>query len=91
MDYFYLTTNIGRKEPQAIHSVSYLHVKAKSDGSQTIIITEQEIIDQNVVEKTQSEAQAILDQWVAEENSNPEIDVDGNQIIQKQINLSDYL
>lgn len=91
MDYFYLTTNTGRKEPDAISAVSYLHVKAKSDGSQTLVICEQEINDPNVAEKTQSEAQAILYQWISDENLNPEIDVDGNEIIQKQINLGDYL
>lgn len=98
--YFYLTTNINKNEPEALASIAYIHVKAKGDGSQTAIITETLVVDEAVVEMSQSELQAILDSWIAEENQNPEIDTyidpETEEVIeqprlQRVINLGVYL
>lgn len=89
--HFYLTTNDNRREPEAIYSVEYVHVKAKGDGSQTVIITEDEIIDPACAPKTQEEAQAILDAWIDEENETPTQDLEGNDIVQRRITLESYL
>ena len=37
---------------------------------------------------TFEEAQTLLDLWIDEENENPELDQEGNPIIQQKINLS---
>lgn len=91
MDYFYLTTNDKLREPAVLAGISYIHVKSKSDGTQTLVITEQEVNDPACAEKTKSEAQAILDAWIAAENQNPPFDVDNNEIIQRPISLEVYL
>lgn len=89
--FFYLTTNVNRNEPENVRSSVYVHVKAKSDGSQTIIISEDPIMGAGVQNKTQAQAQAILDGWITEENLTPGIDANGNLMIQDRIDLDRYL
>jgi len=74
MNYFYLTTNTLRREPEAIASVEYCHIKAKTDGSQTVILTEEEINAENVTLLSQEEAQALLDSWIDTENETAPLD-----------------
>lgn len=89
--YFYLTTNESRNEPDALWDVSYIHVKAKTDGTQTLIITEEPTDDSSCIEKTQSEAQALLDSWISNENASAPLDSEGNPVLQSNINLGIYL
>ena len=91
MNYFYLTTNILNREPEVIKAIDYVHIKAKVDGSQTLILTEQKIKDKDVAELTLSEAQALLDEWIDNENLFPVQDKDGNDILQIRINLKKYI
>jgi hypothetical protein len=85
---FYIANNLNRCEPEAVKAIEFIHVKSKTDGSQTALISKNEILDPNVVEKTQEELQTIVDEWIDEENQNPFFD-DVNQVyvLQKKINL----
>lgn len=88
MPKFYITNNTNRCEPEAIQENEFVHVKAKVDGSQTIIVSDFEIVDSNVLEIEQESAQQILDQWIDEENENPFYDeVNDVVVLQKKIDL----
>lgn len=89
--YFYLTTNTHKNEPEVLASSEYVHVKAKGDGSQTAIITEYPIEDASLQEMSQEELQAVIDEWIAGENENPELDLEGNPMLQIQINIGAFL
>ena len=88
---FYLTTNVHKTEPSALVAAGAIHVKAKADGMQTVMISDVEIIDANATEKTFLEAQTILDTWIDEENDSPELDQDGVPMLQNFIDLGAYL
>lgn len=91
MYYFYLITNVNRNEPEIIKSYSYIHVKARKDANLTLIITKEEINYSLFENLSQEEAQILVDSWIDEENINPELDIDGNELIQSKINLNWYL
>ena len=55
---FYLTENTNKNEPTI--DCDYVHIKAKTDGSQTAIISEDLIIHEDVEEKGQEELKTIL-------------------------------
>lgn len=88
---FYLTTNVYKSEPRALVDLGAIHVKAMSDGTQTIMISDVEAVDDNAVEKTFLEAQTILDTWIDAENDVPALDPEGNPMVQNFIDLGAYL
>jgi hypothetical protein len=88
--HYYLTTNVSRNEPEGIRAYSYIHVKAKVDGSQTIIISDEDIVIDGVAKLSKADAQVVLDGWIDAENVAPEKDVDGIDLIQARINLDIY-
>ena len=90
-DYFYLTENALNSEPECIKAVDYVHIKAKSDGTQTLILTEEQLTDDSLTLKTQAEAQALLDSWVVDENVDAPLDPEGNPTLQKNIGLGKFL
>jgi hypothetical protein len=88
----YRTINTCRSEPDAVNESNYIHVKAKSDGSETIIISLDDISDPNVIEVSKEEATAILKDWIDAENTPPlPLDIAGNEIVQSYVNLEAYL
>jgi hypothetical protein len=90
--YFYLTNNVNKNEPLPVKQALYIHVKARVDGSQTVIITEDSINDPSCSLLSQQEAQALLNSWIDEENNPPlPQDIAGNFIQQPYINLGNYL
>jgi len=89
---FYLTNNDARKEPIVLLDEDYIHVKAKCDGSQTVIICHEKIDAPSMTEMSKQEAQSLLDTWIDEENVLPyQIDINGNEIIQSYIDLEGFL
>lgn len=88
---FYLTNNTNRKEPEAIAPLSYLHIKASQDGSQTLILCDEELDDPNYDPKTLQEAQQIVNDWVDLDNQTPPIDVEGNPHLADYINLEAFI
>jgi hypothetical protein len=87
----YLTNNTNKSEPISILELDYIHVKSKCDGSQTVIICSDNIINPDISELTFNEAQNLLNNWIDQENSPPlPIDDDGKEIIQSYINLGVY-
>ena len=88
--YIYLTTNDNRREPIALNDKSYIHVKASQDGSQTIILIEENISDPNLTLKTLDEAHTILNQWIDLDNEDAPLDAEGNQIVSGYISLGGY-
>jgi len=88
---FYIVTNTNREEPEVVQQSTYIHIKCKTDASQTVICSEETITGADVVSKTQAQAQKILDDWIDEENVAPPLDAEGNQILQRKINLEAFL
>ena len=92
MSNFYLTSNIANNEPECIKSIDYIHIKAKTDGSQTIILTTELINNESCIVLSKEEAQNLVDQWISEENSNPPIDpINNTEMIQSYIDLDLYV
>jgi hypothetical protein len=88
VSYIYLAMNNNRREPSCLNDVNYKHLKCKSDGSFTLILTENPISDMCVAQKSKEEAEQILRSWIDEENQNPERDPEGNAMIQSYVSLS---
>ena len=89
---FYLLTNINNVEPLAIRDKTFIHVKAKTDGSQTAIISDEDVQGDGIVEMTKEQLHGVLDAWIAEENANPPNDpVTEEPIIQRPISLGLYV
>jgi hypothetical protein len=88
VSYIYLAMNNNRREPSCLNDVNYKHLKCKSDGSLTLILTENPISDMCVAQKSKEEAEQILRSWIDEENQNPERDPEGNAMIQSYVSLS---
>ena len=86
--HYYLVDNINRDEPQIVKESLYIRIKGKADGSQTAIISFDPIV--GLTDLTKEELQVILDQWIDDENINPETDIYGNLLIQSKINLGQY-
>ena len=70
---------------------NYTHIKARIDGSQIVICAQQEIIADNITEKTQEEVQTIIDNWITTENETTYTNIDEIEIIQENINLNKFL
>ena len=87
---FYVTTNNNGREPDTLFGIDYIHIKAKSSGENTAIVSEVNIYDNDIEEMTQEELQSVLDSWIAEENENPYKDIDNNDIVQNNINLNKF-
>lgn len=88
---FYLVSNPEKRDPDFISSVDHVHVKTKTDGTHTLIISEENISDQSVEIITQEDAQSLIDSWISDENHNIERDIDGNDIVITNINLEVFL
>jgi hypothetical protein len=92
MIFFYVTANTNNNEPSCLQSISYVHVKACTDGSQTVVITFAPVSDPAMNELTQVSAQALLDSWIDAENQHPEVDVvTGEPMLQSHIDLSNFI
>lgn len=85
--FFYLTTNVNSCEPRILLSTPHVHIKCKTDGSRTALVSNTRIEDAALEEKTKEEMQTILDAWINEENENPDINSQGNPVLQHFINL----
>lgn len=85
--YFYLTTNVNSCEPDILKSIPYVHIKCKTDGSHTAIVSATQIEDVALEEKTKEEMKTILDAWIDTENENPDTDSQGNLVLQRFISL----
>lgn len=70
---------------------NYVHIKAKTDGSEIAVISESEITNNDVITKTQAELQIILDDWVDAENVDPPLDIDGIETLQTNIDLMKFI
>lgn len=88
---FYLSYNELKSEPDCVWQHEFIHVKAKSDGSQTIIISAESLEYPEVIELTRECAQDILNAWIDQENESAPVDDSGNLIRQSYINLGVYL
>ena len=92
MTFFYVVTNENKNEPDVVRKNNYIHIKSKADGSQTAILTEDEIIDPSCAACSQSDLQTVLDSWIDAENTPPlDLDVNGDEIKQSYINVGIYL
>lgn len=92
MNYFYVTDNTGKCEPELLEAVDYIHVKARTDGDSTIIITEQELPeDDGLTLLSQEDAQSLLNEWIDSENEDPPKNVDGVDMLQAYISLESFL
>lgn len=90
--YFYLSQNTNSDEPEALKATEgYVPVKATTDGSQRVCITTAPCHIQSVTALTFDAAQALIDDWIAEENANPPLDQDGQPILQRPISLAAHL
>lgn len=89
---FYLVSHPNKKHPECVECIDHVNAKCKCNGVESIIITEETINDDSVDEKTQDEAQAIIDGWVADENMNPPVDpVTGETMSYHEVNLEVFL
>jgi len=88
----YYLINCENKNPSTIlGDKNYIHIKAHVEGKQVVIISSDVIIGENIVEKTQEQLQAILDEWIDAENENPEKDIDNNDILQNKIDINKFI
>ena len=89
----YLIQAINRKMPDALSEHLYIHVKGRADGLQVLIIAnESNILDiEGTILLSKEEAQALLDQWIDDENVNPEVGLKGEFVVQSKIDLGKYL
>ncbi len=87
----YLTTNTDNREPEILAESSYIHVKCKSNGTQTVVITDCEVISDCCTEMTQTDAQALLDSWIDEENAAPPPSDGSVAMPQNRIDLGAFL
>lgn len=88
----YYLINCENKNPSTIlGDKEYIHVKAHVEGKQVAIIASEEIIGENIIEKTKEELQIILDEWIDAENENPEKDIDDNDILQNKIDINKFI
>jgi len=87
---FYLVNCENKKPEIYLDGFDYVHIKAHTLGKQVIIITNDTILHEDVIEKTQEEAQAILDSWINTENENPEKDDEGNDILQIELDIEKF-
>jgi len=89
---YYLINCDNRNPSTILGDKEYIHVKAHVEGKQVAIISFDEIIGENIVEKTQEQLQTILDEWIDVENENPEkltlIDGTAEDILQTKIDLN---
>lgn len=91
MMYIYLTINANCCEPESLAETVYVHVKCKSDGSQTIIVTPQPIDTADCISLSPESAQSMLDDWIDAENAGIVPDAQGNLMTQSRIDLGSYL
>lgn len=91
MSNIYLTTNTNSSEPESLSDVSYVHVKCKSDGSRTIIVTQQPIDAADCESLSPVAAQALLDEWIDTEHAGIVPDEQGNLMTQSRIDLGSFL
>lgn len=90
--FFYLVDCANHTPPAALQAVGYVHVKAKTDGSQLVAIAEENVNDPACTKRTQAQAQTILDGWIDAENASPPIDpVTEQPMIQSRILLNNFL
>jgi hypothetical protein len=91
---FYITENTKCCEPEWLQKFDYIHIKAKTDGSETLIALPYEIdeVDElDDVRRLQKEiAQEILDEWIDDENLEPETGLNGEPVLQSKIDLEVY-
>ncbi len=91
---YYLINCENRNPSTILGDKEYIHVKAHTNGQQVAIISQEELSGENIIEKTKEELQTILDNWINEENENPEtrILIDGTieDILQTKIDLNIY-
>ena len=89
---YYLITCENRNPSTILGDKEYIHVKAHVEGKSIAIISQEELLGENIIEKTKEELQIILDEWIDSENENPEqmILLDGTieDILQTKINLN---
>lgn len=91
----YYLINCENMNPSTIlRDKEYIHVKAHIEGKQVAIISEEELLGENIVKKTKDELQIILNNWIDAENINPEtwtlIDGTIENILQTKIDLNIY-
>ena len=91
MAFIYLTTNANRSEPESLAGVDYIHVKCKSDGSRTLVITPQLIDAADCEALSPDAAQALLDGWIDEENAGLVPDEQNNLMTQSRIDLGSFI
>jgi len=88
---YYLINCVNKNPSTILGDKDYIHVKAHVDGKQVAIISLEEIICENIEEKTKEELQIILDKWIDTENISPEKDVDNNEILQTKIDINKFI
>ena len=88
---YYLINCENRNPSTILGDRDYIHVKAHVEGKQVTIISSNEIIGENIIEKTKEELQIILDNWIDTENENPEKDIDDNDILQNKIDINKFV
>lgn len=89
MIYYHILENVNYVLPDFVSDLDFIYVKGKRDRMKTAIITKT-IYDYPGV--TREEMQAILDDWINDENADPEIDqVSGEPIIQSYVSLDSFV
>jgi hypothetical protein len=89
---YYLVENVDRNMPEELQGSSYTHIKARADGFQTVILSDEDFpTSESILEMSKEAAQILLNIWIDEENQPPlPQDVEGNEIRQSYINLEIY-
>ena len=89
---YYLVNCENRNPFNILGDKEYIHVKAHVEGKQVAIISSEDFVAENIIEKTKEELQIILDNWIDIENEHPKkrILADGTEedILQTKINLN---
>ena len=83
--YYYLFDYDSGNYDSIIAREKYIQIKGKAnDAAKAIVISLELIISEHITQYTFEETQAILDQWIDEENAVPE------SRYQEKINLAQY-
>lgn len=88
---YYLIQCENRNPSSILGDKNYIHIKAHVDGKQVAIISQEELLGVNIIEKTKEELKLLLDNWIDAENENPEKDIDNNDILQTKIDLNKFI
>ena len=92
--HFYLIYSENKNPEIYLKNKTFLHIKAHREGKITAIISQKELLGENIIKKTKEEFQIILDDWIAAENLEPKkfIFIDGTEkeILQTRIDLNIY-